>query len=472
MLYKIWPTGISKDAAFARPPNHIQKATVTIRTSHAGCARWTLHAWGDFKQIDPRRTDRPARRDVGGALSRRAHGPARRPTRDLRHGRRNGRRDHGSRTTHCRCPGGRCQAPNSYLRFEGTLSARLTDSFPAPCRGFHWRFRGGAGEPPAQRLPAKPRASQYANRRDGPRYHGACPLARAQQRLRGQRHRELGRNVVGAGIKPSSLIKDAGLKAQVQKLWLDWTDEADAEGFTDFYGLQRRAAREVFIAGEVFFRFRPRRPQDGLTVPLQLQMLPSECCRSIATRSRPAATSSARALSSTPSGGASPTIFCAATRAISRTLALPATSCASRPPRSCTYRSGRCRATAWRLAVCRRLVKLFLLDQYDDADSTGRRSQRCTRSSSLRRRRPSRSMRRKAATRMMSARSTCSRGRSPCWSPAKRCRLQHRPNRPDLRAFQYRTLLQVPQSEPQSLSRLPRHRQPGRPARGDISPLQ
>ena len=83
-------------------------------------------------------------------------------------------------------------------------------------------------------------------------------------------------NVVGAGIKPSSLIADAGLKASVQKLWLEWTDEADADGFTDFYGLQRRAAREVFIAGEVFFRFRPRRPEDGLVVPLQLQMLPSE----------------------------------------------------------------------------------------------------------------------------------------------------------------------------------------------------
>ena len=83
-------------------------------------------------------------------------------------------------------------------------------------------------------------------------------------------------NVVGAGIKPSSLIADAELKAGVQKLWLDWTDEADAEGFNDLYGLQRRAAREVFIAGEVFFRFRPRRSQDGLTVPLQLQMIPSE----------------------------------------------------------------------------------------------------------------------------------------------------------------------------------------------------
>ena len=40
--------------------------------------------------------------------------------------------------------------------------------------------------------------------------------------------------------------------------------------------MERRAAREVFIAGEVFFRFRPRRPQDGLSVPLQLQMIPSE----------------------------------------------------------------------------------------------------------------------------------------------------------------------------------------------------
>jgi len=83
-------------------------------------------------------------------------------------------------------------------------------------------------------------------------------------------------NVVGTGIKPSSRIADSALKDTVQKLWLRWTDEADAEGLTDFYGLQRRAAREVFIAGEVFFRIRPRRDSDGLTVPLQLQLLPSE----------------------------------------------------------------------------------------------------------------------------------------------------------------------------------------------------
>ena len=83
-------------------------------------------------------------------------------------------------------------------------------------------------------------------------------------------------NAVGDGIKPNSQIKTASRKRTLQQLFLDWTDEADAEGMTDFYGLQRRAAREVFVTGEVFLRFRARRPQDGLSVPFQVQMLPSE----------------------------------------------------------------------------------------------------------------------------------------------------------------------------------------------------
>lgn len=31
-------------------------------------------------------------------------------------------------------------------------------------------------------------------------------------------------NLVGDGIKPSSLIEDAGLRDRVQRLWLAWTD--------------------------------------------------------------------------------------------------------------------------------------------------------------------------------------------------------------------------------------------------------
>jgi capsid protein len=68
-------------------------------------------------------------------------------------------------------------------------------------------------------------------------------------------------NVVGTGIKPSARASDPGVKDRLQRLWLAWTDEADADGLTDFYGLQRRAARELFIAGEIFARSRHPRSQ-------------------------------------------------------------------------------------------------------------------------------------------------------------------------------------------------------------------
>lgn len=82
--------------------------------------------------------------------------------------------------------------------------------------------------------------------------------------------------LAGAGIKPSSLNKDAAFKAKLQEVWLDWSDEADADGLTDFYGMQATIASEMFDAGECFVRLRTRRPEDGLIVPLQLQLLPSE----------------------------------------------------------------------------------------------------------------------------------------------------------------------------------------------------
>lgn len=83
---------------------------------------------------------------------------------------------------------------------------------------------------------------------------------------------------VGTGIVPSwkGVTDKPRLKKALAAAWLRWTDEADAEGLTDLYGMQRRAARELFLAGEVFLRRLPRRPEDGLSVPLQYQMLPSE----------------------------------------------------------------------------------------------------------------------------------------------------------------------------------------------------
>ena len=80
-------------------------------------------------------------------------------------------------------------------------------------------------------------------------------------------------NCVGTGIKPQSLHPDAVIRERIQKLWLQWTDEADASGLTDFYGLQSLACRSTAEAGECFLRIRPRLPKDGLRVPLQLQLL-------------------------------------------------------------------------------------------------------------------------------------------------------------------------------------------------------
>jgi capsid protein len=110
---------------------------------------------------------------------------------------------------------------------------------------------------------------------------GELQRARARQLVRSNPYAAIAAasftaHLVGCGIKPSSLVEDAALKDRIQRLWLAWTDEADADGLTDFCGLQAMAARAMFEAGECFFRFRLRRPGDGLSVPLQLQMLSAE----------------------------------------------------------------------------------------------------------------------------------------------------------------------------------------------------
>ena len=59
-------------------------------------------------------------------------------------------------------------------------------------------------------------------------------------------------------------------------LWWNWREEADADGVTDFYGLQALACRAMLEGGECFVRLRVRRAEDGLAVPLQLQLLEAE----------------------------------------------------------------------------------------------------------------------------------------------------------------------------------------------------
>ena len=72
-------------------------------------------------------------------------------------------------------------------------------------------------------------------------------------------------NVVGTGIT----AKPGDAKAA----WDRWVNECDADGMLDFYGLQALAMRCIFESGECLIRYRERRPEDGLIVPLQLQVI-------------------------------------------------------------------------------------------------------------------------------------------------------------------------------------------------------
>jgi lambda family phage portal protein len=85
-------------------------------------------------------------------------------------------------------------------------------------------------------------------------------------------------NVVGTGIKPLSQAEDLELRKQIHALWFKWTDESDADGLLPFEGQQAQAVRTWLVAGECFIRLRDRRAEDGLSVPLQIQVIEPELC--------------------------------------------------------------------------------------------------------------------------------------------------------------------------------------------------
>lgn len=83
-------------------------------------------------------------------------------------------------------------------------------------------------------------------------------------------------NIVGTGIKPQFTTPNPEFNRQLAEAFLEWTDEADAEGRIDFYGLQALSVRSMIEGGDVFSRMRTRLMTDNLSVPLQIQVLEAE----------------------------------------------------------------------------------------------------------------------------------------------------------------------------------------------------
>src|SRR5512132_2410817 len=78
-------------------------------------------------------------------------------------------------------------------------------------------------------------------------------------------------NLVGTGILPRARSTDAVANEAADELWARFAEACDADGLTDFSGLQALIVRAMAESGECLARVRDRRIEDGL--PLQLQLL-------------------------------------------------------------------------------------------------------------------------------------------------------------------------------------------------------
>ncbi len=83
-------------------------------------------------------------------------------------------------------------------------------------------------------------------------------------------------NIVGAGIVPRAATGDERRDRAINDAFAAWSEDCDALGQIDFYGLQSLACRAMIESGEVLIRRRPRRSGDGLAVPMQLQLLEAD----------------------------------------------------------------------------------------------------------------------------------------------------------------------------------------------------
>lgn len=80
----------------------------------------------------------------------------------------------------------------------------------------------------------------------------------------------LASKTIGTGIVPRACGVE---KDELNKLFAEWAKVCDADGEVNFYGMEKVAYSTMEQDGEVLVRLRPRRPSEGLPVPLQLQLL-------------------------------------------------------------------------------------------------------------------------------------------------------------------------------------------------------
>lgn len=90
--------------------------------------------------------------------------------------------------------------------------------------------------------------------------------------------RIISRNTVGTGIVPKAISPNASAARAAQDIWRAWgaTTECESDNRQTVYGIQSLVMKSIYESGEALIRRRYRRMSDGLTVPLQLQVLEAD----------------------------------------------------------------------------------------------------------------------------------------------------------------------------------------------------
>ena len=89
---------------------------------------------------------------------------------------------------------------------------------------------------------------------------------------------ELVISTIGSGLRPKCRTGDAAVDALVNGYWRAWAEsgESDVGNNLPFAAQQTVAARALFESGEVLIRQRFRRLEDGLSVPIQIDVLEAD----------------------------------------------------------------------------------------------------------------------------------------------------------------------------------------------------
>ncbi|MEN6533800.1 MAG: phage portal protein [Bryobacteraceae bacterium] len=88
--------------------------------------------------------------------------------------------------------------------------------------------------------------------------------------------REFSKRAVGYGLTPQCDTGNPALNATVDGYWLEFVRNCSSDQRTNFYAEQKRIALAAFVSGECLIRMWNRRPEDGLAVPFQIQVIESD----------------------------------------------------------------------------------------------------------------------------------------------------------------------------------------------------